>query len=184
MHKITPVYRRQKAISAWKFCRRLMFGSLLAVLIVFLNGCVSGPSYPPPSPLPPVPNPDTSDAGEAVEQQPPTKQQIPGDTREENPSRRILPTIRESAAPPAAVLSLVQEGWTLYREGRWQEAIATAERGLRIQRRVAELYLLLAHAYLALDDPDQARAFAHQGLRYSRNGSVTEQLQTLLSSFN
>ncbi|MEX1032511.1 MAG: hypothetical protein WDZ30_04075 [Cellvibrionaceae bacterium] len=49
---------------------------------------------------------------------------------------------------------------------QWQAAIASAERGLRIDRREPELYLLLAKSYWGLADLDRARQFARQGLRY------------------
>ena len=125
----------------------------------------------------------------------------PSEEPSNNPSHEgalppiIRPDVISAPATLQAVSSLVVEGWAQYRAGQWHEAIATAERGLRIQRRVAELYLLLARAYLGLDNSAQARVFARQGLRYSegkdpgeRGGNsedrktVKQQLQELVIS--
>lgn len=67
----------------------------------------------------------------------------------------------------AAVVSLIDQSRLAYEEGNYQGAIAAAERGLRIDRREPELYLVLAQSYLDLSQPEQARQFADQGLRHS-----------------
>src|SRR5690606_8553894 len=72
----------------------------------------------------------------------------------------------QSAQPLPAVLGLVEQGRRQMQAGNWQAAIASAERGLRIDRREPELYLLLAQGYLALGENARALEFARQGRRY------------------
>lgn len=67
----------------------------------------------------------------------------------------------------AAVVSLIDQSRLAYEQGDYMGAIATAERGLRIDRREPELYLVLAQSYLDLAQMEQARQFAEQGLRHS-----------------
>ena len=56
-----------------------------------------------------------------------------------------------------------------------------AERGLRIDRRASELYLVLAQSYLQLAMPQQAEQFVQQGLRFAQSGSsVAESLMRVL----
>jgi tetratricopeptide (TPR) repeat protein len=69
------------------------------------------------------------------------------------------------------VSSLVLEARAQYQAQAYQAAIATAERGLRIDRQAGELYLLLAQSYVQLALPQQARMFVQQGLRYAQQGS-------------
>lgn len=66
----------------------------------------------------------------------------------------------------------------------WEAASASAERGLRIDRREPELYLVLARAYLGLADPRRALEFVRQGLRYASNelSPVTIDLKRLQAS--
>lgn len=66
----------------------------------------------------------------------------------------------------------------------WEAASASAERGLRIDRREPELYLVLARAYLGLADPRRALEFVRQGLRYAGNelSPVTADLKQLQAS--
>lgn len=82
----------------------------------------------------------------------------------------------------SAVSSLIQAARNAYQMGDYSGAIASAERGLRIDRREPELYLLLAQSYLAQARPDQAEQFARQGLRHSGSDTwVSQALKTLLS---
>lgn len=67
----------------------------------------------------------------------------------------------------AAVISLIDQARLAYQQGAFEAAIATAERGLRIDRREPEFYLVLAQSYMSLSNPEQARQFAQQGLRFS-----------------
>lgn len=82
----------------------------------------------------------------------------------------------------AAVISLIDQARQAYEQGEYNAAIAIAERGLRIDRREPELYLLLAQSYLQLARPDQARQFAQQGLRYSPPDSHLYQALEAVSS--
>lgn len=67
----------------------------------------------------------------------------------------------------AAVISLIEQSRLAYEHGDYNNAIQAAERGLRIDRREPELYLVLAQSYLELAQPAQATQFAQQGLRHS-----------------
>lgn len=93
------------------------------------------------------------------------------------PLVREAPPEEEAQPEPgmAAIQSLVHQARLEYGEGDYQGAIAAAERGLRIDRREPELYLLLAQSYLALARPQQADEFARQGLRFSSPDSVLHQ---------
>ncbi len=71
---------------------------------------------------------------------------------------------------PAAI-SLARQARSQYLAQDYQGAIATAERGLRIERRAADLYLVLAQAYVQLGQPQKAGMFAQQGLRFAPQGS-------------
>lgn len=77
------------------------------------------------------------------------------------------------AAPNPAVQSLARQARSQYQTRDYQGAIATAERGLRIERRAADLYLVLAQSYLQLALPEKAKMFVQQGLRFAPQGSET-----------
>lgn len=55
--------------------------------------------------------------------------------------------------------------------GESEEAILLAEKGLRIDRRDTQFYVVLARAYQQLNDASQSAYFAQQGLRYAKKGS-------------
>jgi len=81
----------------------------------------------------------------------------------------------------AAVIALIGQARQAYEQGQYQNSIAQAERGLRIDRREAEFYLLLAQSYQRLGQEDRARQFARQGLRYAPPDSPNHRaLQNLL----
>lgn len=67
----------------------------------------------------------------------------------------------------AAVLSLIEQSRLALQHGDYNSAIAAAERGLRIDRREPELYLVLAQSYLELGQAAQAEQFAGRGLRHT-----------------
>ncbi len=122
----------------------------------------SGVYLPPPVTIINAPEPAPSDS--------------PGDTSPTtDPSyNRPRPASGMSDAPKPlgnAVGSLITQAQNQYQQGNYQGAIATAERGLRIDRRTPELYLILAKSYLQLGQTDQSAQFANQGLRYSTSGS-------------
>jgi tetratricopeptide (TPR) repeat protein len=87
---------------------------------------------------------------------------------------RTLPTVKPPAAVNIATDSLTNVARAQYQTKQYQSAIATAERGLRIDRRAAPLYLLLAQSYMQLDMPQKAMNFVQQGLRYATPESDTE----------
>jgi len=111
------------------------------------------PRQPSEPPVSGYPQPSVPAAPPAVETQPQT------------------PTV---LAPNPAVVSLAKLARSQYQAADYQAAIATAERGLRIDRRAADMYLLLAQSYIQLDQPQKAKMFAQQGLRYALKGSDVE----------
>lgn len=134
-------------------------------LLVLLVGCAA----PMQRDLPPVIETDPQEPG-ALPEYPDEDPTIT------EPQEEVTPP----AIPPAnsAVMSLINQSRAQYNARNYQGAIATAERGLRIDRRAPELYLLLAQSYVQLAMPQQAEQFARQGLRYSQAGSaVAEGLQ-------
>lgn len=93
----------------------------------------------------------------------------PTDTGANKPRTSTASVIAKPAN--GALASLVNQAQTQLSSGNYQAAIATSERGLRIDRRTPELYLVLAKSYLKLGQVDQAAEFANQGLRFSVSGS-------------
>lgn len=64
---------------------------------------------------------------------------------------------------------------------QWQQAIALAEKGLRIERKEPRFYWVLASAYSQLSNKKQSQNFARQGLRYTSKGSrLARQLSAYL----
>lgn len=86
-------------------------------------------------------------------------------SRSGNNAPRPQPTVSRSA--DQALTQLIAESRAQVASRDWQAAIATAERGLRIERREPELYLLLALGYQGLAENARAVQFARQGLRYA-----------------
>lgn len=130
----------------------------LASLLLMLAGCTTQSNYPSPQPQP-APKPAAPPPAVTYPQ--------PG-------------AVTPAPATPAvminpAALSLARQGRTQYQQQDYQGAIATAERGLRIDRRAADLYLLLAESYLQLGQPDKARLFIQQGKRFATTGSEAAQ---------
>lgn len=88
----------------------------------------------------------------------------------------VVPPQPEVVPKPApvvnpAILSLSRQARGQYLAQDYQGAIATAERGLRIERRAADLYLILAQSYVQLGLPQKAEMFVQQGLRFAPQGS-------------
>ena len=86
----------------------------------------------------------------------------------------------DDEAPVAAVLnpavtSLLNQARGQYQAQNYLGAIATAERALLIDRRAADIYLLLAQSYMQLDQPHKAKMFVQQGLRYAQPQSEAAQ---------
>lgn len=90
------------------------------------------------------------------------------------------------AAPVQALGRMLQDSRAQLNARNWQAAIVIAERGLRIDRREPEFYLLLAKSYWALAERDRARQFARQGLRYVSDPAtpIALGLHDLLSSLD
>src|SRR5690625_3439472 len=76
------------------------------------------------------------------------------------------------AARNPAVGGLIAHAGLADHTGELQGATASAERGLRIDRREPAVYLLLARSYLELAQPRRADEFARQGLRFTTPGTV------------
>jgi tetratricopeptide (TPR) repeat protein len=128
-------------------------------IILSLVGCVSTG----PRDLPPVEDTAPPVDDRPVETLPPV---------EDAPVENVPPVQRPEPVINPAVTSLINQARAQYNARNYQVAVATAERGLRIDRRAAELYLILAQSYLQLALPQQAEQFAQQGLRYAQTGSL------------
>ncbi len=89
----------------------------------------------------------------------------------------VTPQIQTPAPSPAsnAIASLAVQARAQYQAKNYQAAIAIAERGLRIDRRAPELYLLLAQSYFQLANTPLALQFVQQGIRYAQAGSEVAQ---------
>lgn len=104
---------------------------------------------------------------------PPGSEQVPNEPLPPEPSVVAEPTKPAPTVivPNQAVESLIRQARAQYQSQNYQGAIAIAERGLRIDRRSADLYLLLAQSYMQLALPQKAKMFVQQGLRYAQQGS-------------
>jgi tetratricopeptide (TPR) repeat protein len=114
---------------------------------------------------------------EPVVQEPevaPVSESTPVEMPQTTEMPRTLPAVKPPAAVNIATDSLTNLARAQYQARQYQSAIATAERGLRIDRRAASLYLLLAQSYMQLDMPQKAMNFVQQGLRYTIPESDTE----------
>lgn len=128
--------------------------------VVVIAGCSTYPQQPQ-NPPPVVNKPAVIEPNQPVILQP-----QPG-------AVPVAPAPAATAVNPAA-LSLAKQARQQYQALDYQGAIATAERGLRIERRSAELYLVLAQSYIQLALPQKAKMFVQQGLRFAPQGSETE----------
>lgn len=135
-----------------------MSNKLLPIIAfsALMTGCATSTYEPVPTEetLPPT--------TEEVPVEPPPPEFIP---------EPVKPTPPAVVVPNPAVESLIRQARTQYQSQNFQGAIATAERGLRIDRRSADLYLLLAQSYVQLSLPQKAKMFVQQGLRYAQQGS-------------
>lgn len=142
--------------------------AVVSVLLLILSGCAG----PVARDLPPVVDRDgapTTEDGYPLEEYPPLDEemQLPPET----------PEVVTPSAPVInpAVTSLTNQARSQYNARNYQAAIATAERGLRIDRRASELYLVLAQSYIQMSMPQQAEQFVQQGLRFAQTGSSVAQ---------
>lgn len=129
----------------------------IIALSALITGCATS-TYEPVPPSEPLP---------------PGSEQVPTETLPPEPA--VIPEMVKPTPPVVtpnpAVESLIRQARTQYQSQNYQGAIATAERGLRIDRRSADLYLLLAQSYVQLALPQKAKMFVQQGLRYAQQGS-------------
>lgn len=135
----------------------------IAGLLSLMVGCAST-TYD----LPPVSDSDTTDAEEPAQTYPAGEPAPSIDSVE--PEAQTPAPVQPSTNP--AVTSLTNQARAQYNTRDYQAAIATAERGLRIDRRSPELYLIIAQSYVQLAMPQRAEQFVQQGLRYSQAGSA------------
>lgn len=139
-----------------------MIRLLLLLSFVLVTGCSSVAHYPAER-SPAASQPDSSHTSREPEPQAaPATSTAPGTT--------AAPVVASVNPAVASLLSLAR---SQYQAQNYQGAIATAERGLRIDRRAADLYLVLSQSYLQLDQPHKAQMFVQQGLRYAPDGSDT-----------
>ena len=137
----------------------LLRSAVIASLLV-IAGCATSPQ-PAPQPSPVFNKPRVSEPSQPVIVKP-----QPG-------AVPVASAPAVTALNPAA-LSLAKQARQQYQALNYQGAIATAERGLRIERRAPELYLILAQSYIQLSLPEKARMFMQQGLRFAPQGSETQ----------
>jgi len=134
---------------------------VIAVLSMMMFGCVNQP-YPQSQPqgsAPVIEKTPTSEVSQPPVSVTPTPEVV----------TPVVPVTN------TAVESLVKQARAQYLAHDYQNAIATAERGLRIDRRAADLYLVLAQSYVQLALPQKATVFVQQGLRYAQQGSEAAQ---------
>jgi tetratricopeptide (TPR) repeat protein len=118
----------------------------------------------------PEPATEADEVIEESENMPPEETSAPQVVQPVKPAE----TNRPQPVVSIATDSLAAMARQQYQSGQYQSAIATAERGLRIDRRAASLYLVLAQSYMQLQMPQQAKNFVLQGLRYATPGSDVE----------
>lgn len=82
----------------------------------------------------------------------------------------VYPEDNRVASPLAR--KLLAESQQQLASRRPKEAIVTAEKGLRIDRKEPKFYEVLAASYSQLGDKKQAAYFAQQGLRYVKKESA------------
>jgi tetratricopeptide (TPR) repeat protein len=146
--------------------KKIVLISGLLFIVINLAGCAS--NRPETAPViieksAPEPQPEIAPPVKPVEPV------IP----EAVPQTRVQPP----AASSNATASLVSQARAQYQAKNYQGAIATAERALRIDRRVPDVYLILAQSYIQLANPQAALQFVQQGIRYAQAG--TDLAQTL-----
>ncbi|GLS27871.1 hypothetical protein GCM10007877_35900 [Marinibactrum halimedae] len=160
----------------------------MAVLVGFLSACAHSPSAPVVNSVPGevqgvVEYPAESDR-KSHDRQTQSESNTSVQDAYERPTAPPVeqPSVAPSVAPKGAVKSLYDRARHAQSESRWSDAIALAERGLRINRKQSELYLILSESYLAQGNEDQARAFAEQGMRYTeKRSAVGTRLQSIIS---
>lgn len=165
----TALLTRRKTI-LWEIgVVMLLLRCCIVVPFMLLVGCASSPNYGPApvsdrNATPPYVGPGQAQPSSAVV----------------TPQPDSVPSVAPTSPTPSPVAdvnpaaqSLAKQARNMYSLKDYQGAIATAERGLRIDRRAADLYLVLAQSYDALGQTQKAASFVQQGLRYAPAGSAT-----------
>jgi len=138
-------------------------GSVLIVAALLLAGCQVSPQ-----PAKPIYHP-------AVVEQSRGAESAVGQ------ARQPAPTTVTPIKALGVINELRQQGQSQLQQAQWRGVIVTAERGLRVDRREAGFYWLLARAYQGLGESGSAAEFARQGLRYApRSSRLYRDLQALL----
>lgn len=104
---------------------------------------------------------------------------------EQAPTYAIAPVESSSGSAGKAVDSLLEAAWGHYRQDDFDRAIAVAERAQRLDPRAAEVYLVLASAYLGQGKDQLAGQFARRGISYSAAGSaLRRRLQAVMAQLS
>ena len=138
----------------------LLTRTCLLAGVFAIVGCVTSTQQPPTSPS-------------VIER--PTSATKPGEPAVVQPQPGAVPKPVPVVSLNPAAQSLARQARQQYQAQDYQGAIATAERGLRIERRAADLYLVLAQSYVQLALPEKAKMFVQQGLRFAAPGSDVAQ---------
>ncbi|MDM3870493.1 hypothetical protein QSV34_03885 [Porticoccus sp. W117] len=165
------------------FVRKYLLRASLPLAALLLSACVNPYRAPAPvSSVPPPSNgPDRSAPGYPQPQSQPQTQPDYEEPQVAPPAVVIAPGERRDSSASSAVDNLLDEGWHLYGQQRYDASISVAERGLRIDRHRAELYQLLSRNYLATLQLQQAEQLARQGLSIpSASGAQRAALEDLL----
>ena len=174
---------RDLAVIASRGIKWIRAGIALA-LVMMLAACA--PLYSPPPPIhapPSAPLPP----GQTYPDYTPDAPVRPDGTHEQKraPTYKVAPSEISPGSAGKAVESLLEEAWGHYRNDDFERAIVVAERAQRLDPRAAEVYLVLASAYLGQGKDQLAGQFARRGINYSAAGSVLRQrLQAVLVSLS
>ena len=154
---------------------------LIVLIVLVVTACTAPPAYRGGSTDYPTKYP-TDQRGSGGERHDRGSQGGSSDSQDAG-GAAIRPGDGEVAHGAAAATSgLLQDAWALYRGEEYQRAIVMAERAMRIDRRNAEVYLLLASAHYQQYHTEQAAQLARQGLNYSISGDrVDRRLKELLA---
>ncbi|MEM8769283.1 MAG: tetratricopeptide repeat protein, partial [Pseudomonadota bacterium] len=133
--------------------RQPLAALLLMTLALLVSACATSP----------VPGPDGSTApqGSADEPPAPTSSASGADSESEAPPSR--------PSPNGATLALLEQSARAEESGQLAEAVAYAERAVRIDPRRADLWTHLAGLELAAGDPETAVRYANKALSLARN---------------
>ena len=146
----------------------------LCALLSALTACTNGPVFAPVRDTSQKSAPEIPET--SISTIPEKKPQFePGE-----PFNPIAPNTKPapSTIPLSSELKKQSEKSLQYEQ--WNQAILLAERGLRIDRKEAFFYWVLAKAYQQLFKTQQSIEFARQGLRYvSNNEWLKSQLMSL-----